>query len=588
MDKMEKNGRKLYQELKDTLGGTRDHYLALAYLIQEFGIEKNDALSRVAFSSSDYGINAYHFDAERKNLYLFIITASSLADQIKQPLRQFVTHGFEKIFATEKSITEGDHFYHSLAACLLENSALVDQIYLRIIMGGDLAELEQSEYVQNLMEQLEQKRHLIDRFFNGRSIRFSHDQRSIDDNTVKTGSTSRTYEYHLELDQLLQQAGPAGERMVIAFIRIVDLLAMYRDMGSKFFERNIRYGLGDKGYVNKSITSSFDKMILNEKESPGVFAFNHNGVTIAAQDVQCSDNQCRIISPRLLNGAQTVTTFDMFCTGNNIGEGTPEYDRYRKPLGDIRVLCKFITDATPDFITSVTINNNRQNPVAPWDLHANDEIQLLLQDKFRTELGIYYERQKNASKDIDPDFEEGITQKKEIKLLKLAQTFLVSDGQLEQLGSIRGVFEEDENYGNVFNQSRLKTDFREIVLCYKIQFRLNKLTKEIVDKGPAKYWYLKKARNLLWALLCQAVLNDDKLEDLAANYGTDMVMSTGFIDYLADMSSRRCRPLIAALEEKNREKIEAAEVTFLNKNSAFNFCKNEAAEKWGWKKRGLR
>ncbi|MBN1577059.1 MAG: AIPR family protein [Chitinispirillaceae bacterium] len=588
MGEMEKNSRKLYLELKDTLGGTRDHYLALAYLMREFVLEKNDAVSRVAFSSSDYGINAYHFDAVRKNLYLFIITASSLTDQIKQPLRQFVTNGLEKIFATEKSISEGDRFYNSLAACLLENSVLVDQIYFRIIMSGDPGELEQSEYVNNLIEQLEQKKYLIDRFFNGRSIRFSHDRRSIDDNTVKTGTTSRAYEYDLELDQVLQQVGPADERMIIAFMRIVDLLAMYRDMGSRFFERNIRYGLGDSGYVNKSITNSFNKIILKEKESPGVFAFNHNGVTIAAQEVQCSGNRCHIVSPRLLNGAQTVTTFNTFCTVNNISEGNPEYDRYRHTVEDIRLLCKFITEATPDFITSVTINNNRQNPVAPWDLHANDEIQLQLQDKFRTELGIYYERQKNAFKDIDPDTEEGITQKKETKLLKLAQTFLASDGELELLGSVRDAFEEDEIYEKVFNPSRLKADFHSIVLCYKIQFRLNRLIKEIVDKGPAKYWYLKKARNLLWTLLCQAILNDGKLEELALNYGADMVMSKGFTDYLADISSRRCRQLIAALEEKNRDKIEAGEVTFLNKNRAFTFCMSEAVEKWGWRKKGLR
>ena len=30
-------------------------------------------------------------------------------------------------------------------------------------------------------------------------------------------------------------------------------------------------------------------------------------------------------------------------------------------------------------MTRVTINNNRQNPVEPWNLHANDDIQLELQ-----------------------------------------------------------------------------------------------------------------------------------------------------------------------------------------------------------------
>lgn len=589
MSDLENTAKKYYQELKATIGGTRDHYLALAYIIKEFGVTYDTALSQVAFANSEYGVNALHFDKERRNLYLLLTSFSSLVDQIKQPLRQFVSTGVDKIFATEKQNGDNDRFTNKLASCLLENSALIDQVYLRIVVSGDLSELEQSEYVKNLIEQLEQKKFLIDRFFNGRNIRFIFDQRSVSTPDIgRTGTTSKTFEYDPPLEQVLQQTGPGGERMTIAFMRLIDLHAMYRDMGSRFFEHNIRYGLGDKGYVNKSIANSFKKIIIDKIESPGVFAFNHNGVTLAAQEVKCIDKQCHVVSPRLLNGAQTVTTFDSFCKENNLNKDNPQYDQYRQSMEDIRVLCKFITAAVPAFITTVTINNNRQNPVAPWDLHANDEIQLLLQDKFRTGLGIYYERQKNAFADIDQESDDGITQKKEIKLLKLAQTFLASDGELKSLGSVRDAFEEDEIYEKLFSPSRLKADFRLIVLCYKIQFRLNRLIKEIVDKGPAKYWYLKKARNLLWALLCQAVMNDDHLEEHAENFGSDMIMSNAYTDFLADISSRRCRPLIASLEEKNREKIEAGDVTFLNKDNSFSFCMSEAAEKWGWRKKGLR
>jgi hypothetical protein len=590
MSEIERTAKKFHQELKETSGGTRDHYLSLAYLIKEFGIPKEIALNQVAFANAEFGINAFHFDSTRHNLYLFLASSSLLVDQIKQPLRQFVTTGVERIFATEKQGGNGERFSNHLASCLLENSTIIEQVYLRLIVAGDITEVEQSEYVKNLIEQLEQKKFIIDRFFNGRPVRFTFDQRTVSDSPDigQTGTTSKTYEYSLSLEQVLQQTGPNGERMIIAFMRLVDLLNMYRDMGSRFFERNIRYGLGDKGYVNKSIAKSFRKIIIDKTETSGVFAFNHNGVTLAAQEVKCSGNQCQIVSPRLLNGAQTVTTFDTFCIENNLNKDNPEYNQYEQSMKDIRVLCKFITSAAPVFVTTVTINNNRQNPVAPWDLHANDEIQLLLQDKFRNELGIYYERQKNAFTDIDPETEEGITQKKEIKLLKLAQTFLASEGELKLLGSVRDVFEEDEIYEKVYSLSRLKADFRAIVLCYKIQFRLNRLIKEIVDKGPAKYWYLKKARNLLWSLLCQAILNDDKLEELAENYGADMVMSSGFTDYLADISSRRCRPLIASLEEKNSDKIESGDVTFLNKDNAFSFCMSEAADKWGWRKKGLR
>ncbi len=79
-----------------------------------------------------------------------------------------------------------------------------------------------------------------------------------------------------------------------------------------------------------------------------------------------------------------------------------------------------------EFITTVTINNNRQNPVEPWSLHANDMIQLELQDKFRDELGIFYQRQERAFENLtDEDLEDqGIREYKAIELPRLARLFL--------------------------------------------------------------------------------------------------------------------------------------------------------------------
>ena len=85
----------------------------------------------------------------------------------------------------------------------------------------------------------------------------------------------------------------------------------------------------------------------------------------------------------------------------------------RDVLEQIHVMCRIITDAVPEFVTTVTINNNRQNPVDPWNLHANDMIQLEMQDKFRDDLGVYYERQERAFENLsDDDLEEqGITER---------------------------------------------------------------------------------------------------------------------------------------------------------------------------------
>lgn len=64
-------------------------------------------------------------------------------------------------------------------------------------------------------------------------------------------------------------------------------------------------------------------------------------------------------------------------------------------LSAIRVLAKIVAGCDDKFTVNVTICNNRQNPVEPWNLRASDWMQLELQDKFRKDLGIFYERQEN-------------------------------------------------------------------------------------------------------------------------------------------------------------------------------------------------
>lgn len=178
---------------------------------------------------------------------------------------------------------------------------------------------------------------------------------------------------------------------------------MYREMGERFFERNIRAALPEDEAVNRSIQQSIKRVVVDGKESAHAFAFNHNGVTLFAENLDQQNGGFKVTEPRLLNGAQTVTTFGRFLKANEGNKKLAE----STAINELRVMCRIITDATPDFITKVTINNNRQNPVDPWNLHANDFIQLELQDRFRDELGIYYERQEKAFTNLSDEELEG-------------------------------------------------------------------------------------------------------------------------------------------------------------------------------------
>jgi hypothetical protein len=287
-----------------------------------------------------------------------------------------------------------------------------------------------------------------------------------------------------------------------------------------------------------------------------------------------------------MNGAQTVTTFSEFLE-NNVDN--PKLIERKSVAESLFVLCKIITEASQEFVTTVTINNNRQNPVEPWNLHANDMIQLQIQDKFREDLGIYYERQENSFQGIDME-EEGITEAKAVELVRLAQTFLVTDGNIQRLSNMRQVFEDDNVYAQVFNESRLRADSRTIILCYKTQFRLPRLINAILDRGYNKYAYAPKARILLWALLCQGILNDDGLMGNAEYCGTNMSIPTDFTDYLSNLATNRCRYLLSELtkNDKYSEKFNQGNFSFLRTNHAYDCCMEIAYKKWKWVQKKLK
>jgi hypothetical protein len=206
----------------------------------------------------------------------------------------------------------------------------------------------------------------------------------------------KTHTYPIELEETVTRAGPDDEKMMISFIRLIDLYSMYRKMGGRFFERNIRAALPEDEAVNRSIQQSIKRIVIDGTESPAVFAFNHNGVTLFAEALNILDGQAKVVESRLLNGAQTVTT----CA------------RFMRRISD-------------------------------------EELE-----------------------------EQGITQYKAIELVRLARTYLASDGDLDKFSRFREAFEDHCIYGQVFSQNRLKANFRKVVLCYKVQFRLRRLVSD--------------------------------------------------------------------------------------------------------------
>jgi hypothetical protein len=161
---------------------------------------------------------------------------------------------------------------------------------------------------------------------------------------------------------------------------------------------------------------------------------------------------------------------------------------------------------------------------------------------------------------------------------------LLTDGNIARLSEIRTVFEDDKAYNQVFRTARLKADTRRILLCYKVQFRLRKVANEIEQKGQNKYAFVHRARYLLWALVCQGLLNRDDIEKVAATYGTEMTLPAGYSELVSDIATTRVRPLLAGLLAlaEYKDKVAEGNYSFLRTDAAFDKCMEAAYGKWRW------
>ena len=253
-----------------------------------------------------------------------------------------------------------------IKSCLTENEAVIERVLIHFVFNGDPAEAERSPVLDKLREDLENKKHLIDQRF-GRPVTLVVESRSGRSRRVTGGSVRKTRTYPIHFQEPLAQTGPDGEILTVGFLRLMDFHRIYDDMGQRLFDRNIRATLSGEEAVNRSLDQSFKRIVLDGSEPASVFAFNHNGVTLSAEALRPQDGVYRITEPRLLNGAQTVATLSRFIKLNAKNQKLADAN---DSLDGVYVLAKFVTNATPCFVTTVTINNNRQNPVEPSNLRA--------------------------------------------------------------------------------------------------------------------------------------------------------------------------------------------------------------------------
>ncbi len=576
----------LYSEHRGRYGGRREDYFALLYLTRKFKVDVEEIAHQVAFGGNDYGIDAYFVDRDARNLYLFQFKWSEDHGQFKGSMERLANDGLARVFGNPKQDADQNDLISYLKKDVKEHRERIDRVYVHFVFKGDVDAAEKSAGLSNRREDIENKAHLVTSFFDNRDVELQVD--FIADKPGHKGPPpAQSYVVHL------REAGTStheGRTMHVGFVPLMEIYAIYKALGQQFFDRNIRAALSHDNTPNKKIREALDRIVLKEVEEPSIFVFRHNGVTLAAEHVRILDGEATLHVPRLLNGAQTVSSVAKFLD-DRVENALLKKNRDR--LNAINVLAKIVEDdPSGEFVTQVTISNNQQNPVPPWALRAMDMRQVDFADKFIEELGIFYSRQEGAFENLSDDEKEelGIEDSKDIRIRPLAQTFLAVQGDVYNMGHLPDVFESQKLYDGAFKSTYLHSNGHSIVLAYKVGLMMGGVTARLREALAQKYQAaVPKLRNLTWALLIQALLNDKKLAVYLDDYGASLVKQATFGDVLKQLSGNRIAPILRELlgSSTYQEKITQEKYDFLRTTEVFKKAMAIAADKYDWHKKSF-
>ena len=582
-DKKEIN--RVYNEYSGKYEGKKEDYFALMYLSKKFNKPIDDISGNVAFGNNDYGFDAYFVDREARNLYLFQFKWSENHLLFKESLERIIKNGLERIFGDPYQDPMMNTLLTNLKSELFEYKNVIDKIYLQFVFKGDIELAENSAGLDFLKEELENKKWIIDRYFGEKKVdlifEFISDKKS-------SKRTQPTETFKLEISNYIQHSISGHQEMFIVYVPLNDLDKIYQTLNLKFLNRNVRAGLADDNPPNRKIRETLTDIVIKKITSPDIFPFNHNGITLAVERILPTDHKFEVKVPRLLNGAQTIKSVRKFLEDNT---NHPEFDK--NLFKQIKVIAKIVVDTvSSDFITNVTICNNRQNPVEPWHLRANDKIQCDIQDKLINDLGIYYSRQENAFENLtDSDLEEmGVEDHRDIEIKPLARTFLAIQGEVDKMSRLSDVFENQKTYEDTFRESYLHCDSGKLLLAYKSLLVLNPVLRKMRETALEYLYYaLGSGRNLIASLLIQGMLNDDKLGQLKEWYGQSLRKETDFKEYLIKKGKNKILPIIKeVLKENNyKEKLDKEKYSFFRTKEFFRRCMLVADDWYGWGKRSI-
>lgn len=259
-----------------------------------------------------------------------------------------------------------------------------------------------------------------------------------------------------------------------------DVFANRGELQDVDIEKNV---LSDnvRGFIaNKAFIEGIRRTI---QEEPEHFCLFNNGMTWAAQNIECSTEKLpsgnhltiTIDDFKILNGGQTLRSIYEY-KAKNASEAIDK-------LMDAQITIKVIKTNDATLFDHISEYSNTQNKIKSDDLKTNKEEQFRMSD-FLRENGIYYERKKTDTKNVDSNYQYSIT------MQKVAMIIWAMEGHPEQVSNRKkDLFEA--NYEDIFQKSSL-LESQALIDAIKVFPSISKIYKQNYKEQyfPLKQFYV--------------------------------------------------------------------------------------------------
>lgn len=164
------------------------------------------------------------------------------------------------------------------------------------------------------------------------------------------------------------------------------------------------------------------------------------------------DGLLSLESPYVINGCQTINIADRYLRGLEKAKAEEKTARFKK----IPVVAKIVTRASDEQLREIAICNNRQNPIAPWQLFSNDRIHIEIEAALH-DVGAFYERQSGkfnaVMRNLQTVGEYPNTNKTFITVEGLSQIICLCRRQLGLAAKRSEIFSNKETHDKVFDRT---------------------------------------------------------------------------------------------------------------------------------------